>query len=114
MGACSNRSATLLVCLAGVALSAYALYVEFKMAEDPEYRALCDVDEKISCTKVLNSTYARGFGLVNKVVGECLIFKTVLVSRSHVPKCSTPPTPGDSDSSTSWLVSILFLKLSWC
>ena len=35
-----------------------------------DYEPLCDVSERVSCSKVFNTTFARGFGLVDKVVGE--------------------------------------------
>lgn len=47
-------SATLVrtVCLIGILLSAYALYVESRKEADPGYEALCDVSSWISCSKV--------------------------------------------------------------
>ena len=68
---CSCRLFGLTLCLAGLALSLYAYYVEVMMeASGGEYEALCDVSERVSCTKVFNTSFAKGFGLVDKVVGE--------------------------------------------
>lgn len=44
-------------------LSAYTLYVEAKAENDKNYRAVCDINEKISCSKVFTSEYGTGFGL---------------------------------------------------
>ncbi len=67
--ACSCRLFGLFLSLVGLSLSAYTYYVELKMEEDSGYEALCDIDATFSCTKVFNSSYARGFGLVEKVAG---------------------------------------------
>ncbi|KAK2510707.1 hypothetical protein Q9233_017498 [Columba guinea] len=39
------------VCLAGLALSLYALHVEREHARDPGYRAACDLAPAVSCTR---------------------------------------------------------------
>jgi len=59
-----------LISLAGVALSIYALYVENKLNADPEYVALCDLHERVSCSDVFHSDQGRGFGLLKYLVGE--------------------------------------------
>jgi len=67
---CSCRLFGLTLCLSGLALSLYAYYVEEMMeASAGDYEPLCDVSERVSCSKVFNTTFARGFGLVDKVVG---------------------------------------------
>ncbi|KAF7255415.1 hypothetical protein EG68_07109 [Paragonimus skrjabini miyazakii] len=48
----------------GCLLCIYTLYVEYSVETDSNYRALCDVSEHISCSKVLTSPFAKGFGLV--------------------------------------------------
>ncbi|KAI8436752.1 hypothetical protein MSG28_010222 [Choristoneura fumiferana] len=50
----------------GVVVSTYSLHVEMSVAAEPEYKAYCDLGEKVSCSKVLTSEYATGFGLVAK------------------------------------------------
>lgn len=55
--------------LIGVILSVYSLYVEFQAAHDRSYKALCDINEHVSCSKVFLSKYGRGFGLVEKIFG---------------------------------------------
>lgn len=42
-------------CLAGVAVSVYALRVELKKEDDEDYEALCDISEHASCSRVLSS-----------------------------------------------------------
>lgn len=38
-----------------VLISIYSFHVETRAEEDSNYEALCDISEKISCTKVFNS-----------------------------------------------------------
>ncbi|XP_007530098.2 vitamin K epoxide reductase complex subunit 1 [Erinaceus europaeus] len=60
----------LALCVAGVAVSLYALHVKAERARNPDYRALCDVGTAISCSRVFSSRWGRGFGLVEQVLGQ--------------------------------------------
>ncbi|XP_062035973.1 vitamin K epoxide reductase complex subunit 1 isoform X2 [Lepus europaeus] len=50
----------LALCLAGLALSVYALHVKAARARDRDYRALCDVGTAISCSRVFSSRLPAG------------------------------------------------------
>ncbi|XP_036402628.1 vitamin K epoxide reductase complex subunit 1 [Megalops cyprinoides] len=52
------------LCVFGLVLSVYALHVEISRERDPEYRAMCDLAQSVSCSKVFTSRWGRGFGLV--------------------------------------------------
>ena len=58
------------ICFAsvGLFLSLYSLQVEIKAEHDKNYRAFCDINEHISCTKVFMSPYGRGFGIIGQVL----------------------------------------------
>ncbi|KAM4637299.1 vitamin K epoxide reductase complex subunit 1-like [Amazona ochrocephala] len=58
------------LCVAGAALSLYALHVERAHARDPAYRARCDLAEAVSCTRVFASRWGRGLGLVEPLLGR--------------------------------------------
>nr|UVZ36618.1 Vitamin K epoxide reductase complex subunit 1 [Rattus tiomanicus] len=58
----------LALCLAGLALSLYALHVKAARARNEDYRALCDVGTAISCSRVFSSRWGRGLGLVEHVL----------------------------------------------
>ncbi|EDO43588.1 predicted protein [Nematostella vectensis] len=58
------------VCLSGILVSAYALYVEMRKSKDKNYKAVCDIGENMSCSRVLTSKYSKGFGLVELLVGK--------------------------------------------
>ncbi|XP_072949158.1 vitamin K epoxide reductase complex subunit 1-like protein 1 [Epargyreus clarus] len=60
-----NR-AIIATAVVGVLVSTYALYVEMAAEARPGYKALCDISEHASCSRVLTSKYAKGLGLVSK------------------------------------------------
>ncbi|XP_050350806.1 vitamin K epoxide reductase complex subunit 1-like protein 1 [Nymphalis io] len=60
-----NR-ALIATCLLGILVSTYALYVEMAAEMKPGYKALCDISEHASCSRVLTSKYGKGLGIVPK------------------------------------------------
>jgi len=52
----------------GFLLSAYFIYVK-KKQQISNYRALCDINETISCSKAANSKYSNIFVLPNALFG---------------------------------------------
>ena len=65
-----------LLAIAGFLLSFYALYVEKKTEQDKNYQPLCDISNKISCTKTFKSKWGKTFGIPNSVYG--LLFYVLL------------------------------------
>uniref|UniRef100_A0A667WPB4 vitamin-K-epoxide reductase (warfarin-sensitive) n=1 Tax=Myripristis murdjan TaxID=586833 RepID=A0A667WPB4_9TELE len=65
-----ERKARLFLCVFGLVLSVYALHVELSRESNPEYRAMCDLGESVSCSKVFTSRWGRGFGLVQFFVDK--------------------------------------------
>ncbi|XP_035520987.1 vitamin K epoxide reductase complex subunit 1 [Morone saxatilis] len=59
-----ERKARIFLCVFGLFLSVYALHVELSRESNPDYRAMCDLGESVSCSKVFTSRWGRGFGLV--------------------------------------------------
>ncbi|GLV33878.1 Vitamin-K epoxide reductase [Carabus blaptoides fortunei] len=45
-------------------LSVYAYIIETKFEADDKYEPMCDIHERISCTKAFASEYGKGFGLI--------------------------------------------------
>ncbi|CAH1799016.1 unnamed protein product [Owenia fusiformis] len=54
----------------GIIVSLYALYIEIRKHKDPQYVAMCDLNEHMSCSRVLTSRYGTGFGFVEYLVGK--------------------------------------------
>lgn len=52
----------------GLILSIYALYVERK-SKDKNYKALCDINKGMSCSKTFSSKYGKTFGISNSIYG---------------------------------------------
>jgi len=68
---CANyKGALVLLCLLGYAVCIYALSVEFHVEADPSYAAFCDINDKMSCSKVLTSEWGKGFGLLGYIIGH--------------------------------------------
>ena len=65
-----NRFFRITLGLIGIFLSVYSLFVEVQAHSDKNYKALCDINEQISCTKVFLSEYGKGFGLVAPILGK--------------------------------------------
>ncbi len=61
----------------GVALSLYALYVKHKLQQDKGFKALCDINEKVSCTKAMGSEYGSFFIIPNSAFG--VVFYAVML-----------------------------------
>ena len=53
----------------GLLVSSYALYLEKKVKEDPNYKPLCDFSENASCSKPIKSKYGKLFGVPNALMG---------------------------------------------
>ncbi|MBW2965396.1 hypothetical protein KY363_08115 [Candidatus Woesearchaeota archaeon] len=63
--------------LIGAILSAYLIYVEQMLKRDSHYKAMCDLGNRISCTKVATSKYAYTLKISNALAG--LAFYSVVI-----------------------------------
>lgn len=46
---------SIICCVWGIAVSVYALHIEHAHEKDENYKAMCDLAPRISCSKVLTS-----------------------------------------------------------
>ena len=69
-----------LLCMLGIALSAYALYVKKRFDADKTYKATCDISDKISCTKAFESGHGTLFLVPNSVWGILFYFLVFFLS----------------------------------
>jgi vitamin-K-epoxide reductase (warfarin-sensitive) len=53
--------------LLGIGISLYAIYVEHEASLEEGYRAMCDISEEVSCSKVLSSDYSKLFSYLGIV-----------------------------------------------
>jgi uncharacterized membrane protein len=57
--------------LIGIIIAAYSYYVKIQIKKRPKtYKALCDINDSMSCSRVLTSEYGSGFGIIGKIFGE--------------------------------------------
>ena len=61
----------------GLIISIYTYLVEYKLKTDRKYKAHCDVNNKISCSKALLSSYSNLFGISNSIKG--IIFYILII-----------------------------------
>ena len=59
----------IILSILGVLLSTYAYFVEKRGGKNKNYKAICDLNEKISCTTVFTSQYGKILGIKNSVWG---------------------------------------------
>lgn len=53
----------------GLLLSLYGLFVERKLKADKSYKAVCDISDKMSCTKTFLSPWGKMLGISNVYLG---------------------------------------------
>lgn len=53
----------------GFCISLYTYVVEKKIKENPTYKPVCDISDRISCSKPMNSRYANIFFFSNALLG---------------------------------------------
>jgi uncharacterized membrane protein len=69
--------APIVLASAGFALSLYMFMIERKLKQNPTYKPVCNLSARISCTKALESAYARPLGVSNALLG--LLFYPMLI-----------------------------------
>ena len=64
-------ASTILIIFASIGLlvSIYAFYVEKKLEKNRNYKPLCDIADKVSCSKNFISLDASIFGIKNSILG---------------------------------------------
>lgn len=61
--------AVLILAIIGFCVALYSYFVESKMKADARYKPACDINDRISCSKAINSQYGTLFLLSNSVWG---------------------------------------------
>jgi len=49
----------------GALLSGYTLYLEYRLKKDSSYKAVCDISNRMSCTRTFHSSYGKTLGISN-------------------------------------------------
>lgn len=66
----------ILWCVIGFAISAYGYFIEKQLQKNPNYKPMCDISDQASCTKPLQSSSSKLFGISNTIVG--MFFYTII------------------------------------
>lgn len=59
----------IILCVIGFAVSAYGFFIEKRLKKDPNYKPMCEISDKASCTKPFQSSFSKMLGISNTVVG---------------------------------------------
>lgn len=66
----------------GILASAYMLYIKGKLKSNPQYKSICDINNRVSCTKVATTSYGKTFGIENGILG--LFFYLGIISATVI------------------------------
>ena len=58
-----------MLAIIGLLTSVYTYYVEQKLNVDPNYKPICDISDKVSCSRTFQSQYANLFLVSNALAG---------------------------------------------
>jgi len=53
----------------GFAVALYGVFMEQQIKKNSDHKPICDISDRISCSKVLKSSYANMFGVSNAIIG---------------------------------------------
>lgn len=70
----------LLLSLIGLMVSLYAYAVRLRIRRDRTYKPLCDISEKVSCSKAFSSGFATTAGIPNPLFGILFYCGCALIS----------------------------------
>lgn len=59
----------MLLALLGLCVSVYTYLTEMKIKQDPTYKPVCDLSDRISCSKTIQSPYGKMLFVSNAIVG---------------------------------------------
>ncbi len=66
----------ILLSFIGFCISLYAYFVDQNLKKDPNYQPVCNISDRISCTKPITSPYGKLLGFSNSYLG--LVYYPIL------------------------------------
>lgn len=77
-----------IICVAalGFVISLYAFWLEQKVKREPDYKAACDISQRMSCTASIKSPYARIFYFSNSAIGMAYYAFVALLAWLSLPQ----------------------------
>lgn len=58
-----------ILALIGIMVCVYLIHIEQQLTHNPQYKPLCNISDKISCTQPIQSPYRAIFGISNAKAG---------------------------------------------
>lgn len=58
-----------LLAVLGLCISIYTYLTEERVKQDPTFKPVCDLSDRVSCTKAMNSAYGKLFFVSNAIAG---------------------------------------------
>lgn len=103
----------ILACI-GFAISLYLYFVEQKMKSDITYKPVCDISDRISCSKVIQSPYSKLFMVSNVIVGMVYYAIVAVLALFNMSKILVIAAVGGALASC-YLAYLLYFKIkSFC
>lgn len=94
----------------GFLVCVYGFFIERNLKVDPSYKAVCDLSDKISCTKTFLSPWGKLFGISNVYIGMGFYAAMILFGLSDQVKLTFLGAVGACIASL-FLAYILFAKI---
>ncbi len=69
-----------LLAILGLCITIYSYCTELKMKQDPTYKPACDLSDRISCSKPMQSPYANLFFVSNTTLGILFYASMIILS----------------------------------
>lgn len=75
--------AIIILAAIGFCIALYAYFIESKMKEDANYKPACDINDRVSCSKAINSQYGTLFLISNSVWGMAYYLAVASLAYVH-------------------------------
>lgn len=70
----------IVIAIIGFCVSLYAYIIERNIRKNPAYKPMCDINDRISCSKPIKSPYSNLFFISNALVGMAFYALTIILA----------------------------------
>jgi len=85
----STNTMIALLALIGLLIATYMIYAKTRKSKNTHYRAICDLSDRVSCTKVFETKYSRLLGVPNALLGGIMYFTIFILANLGYPSAVT-------------------------
>lgn len=94
----------------GFCIAAYTYFTEKKFQKDPSFKPVCDISDKISCTKPMASPYANILFVSNAIIAMLFYVVIAIFALLHI-KVAVLVTATAGVIGSLFLAYLLFFKI---